>query len=238
VTRFYPIVLVLCVFGAAVPRATTDTLQGESLRLSLVLILDTSASVQRGRLEYPRQISPHPRNFAQLVDAAHRVITGLAPADRAALVTFGDRLTLTVPFTSDKRAIDAALASPARLHPSSPPIRSTVWDAVLAGAGLAASEPGRPLVILLSDGTDNASWHTQSSVIRAIQARGLNVDLISVPRTYATEDEDPPGSWEPDRIATATGGRAFSARDAQLGDRLRRRLAELRTGSSPNVSRR
>jgi hypothetical protein len=129
------------------------------------------------------------------------------------------------------KQIDEAL-QPERLAPPSAQIRSTVWDAAAAAAALAAGRPERSIVILFTDGTDNASWLSQADAITAAQRAGVAVDLISVPRTYGTLDEDPPGSWDVDAISEQTGGESFSARDRELSRKIAERLAELRSGSS------
>jgi hypothetical protein len=125
------------------------------------------------------------------------------------------------------KQIDDAL-QPERHATPSEQNRSTVWDAAAAAAALAAGRPERSIVILLTDGTDNASWLSQADAITAARRVGVAVDLISVPRTYDTLDEDPPGSWDVEAISEQTGGEAFSARDRDLSRKIAERLAELR----------
>jgi hypothetical protein len=133
-----------------------------------------------------------------------------------------------VPPTADLRQIEDAI-QPERMAPPSAQIRSTVWDATVAAAALAAGRPERSIVILLTDGTDNASWLSQTEAITAAQRAGIAVDLISVPRTYDTLDEDPPGSWDVEAISERTGGEALSARDRELPRKIADRLTVLRS---------
>ena len=91
-------------------------------------------------------------------------------------------------------------------------------------------------MVLLSDGTDNASWHSQDAVIASLRDLGVTVDLIAVPRTYDSDDTDPPGSWDPRKVASRTGGEAFAARDEDVAARIRDRFTRLR-GSPTPVSR-
>ena len=196
--------------------------------LRVVFVLDTSASVTAGRMDYPRQWHETPENFNQLVAAARSVVSSLRSGDEVSIITFSDRLRLAVPPTTDMKEIDEAL-QPERLAPPSAQIRSTVWDAAVAAAALAAGRSERSIVILLTDGTDNASWLSQADAITAAQRVGVAVDLISVPRTYDTLDEDPPGSWDVDAISERTGGEAFSARDRDLSRKIAERLQVLRS---------
>lgn len=205
-------------------------------QLSVVFALDTSASVTAGRREYPRKWQQTPENFNQLISAVRAVVSRLKDGDEVSLITFSDRLTMAVPPTTDVRRIEDAVRSPERLLTRSVQIRSTVWDATMAAAALAAGRPGRPIVILLTDGTDNASWLSQADAADAIKRAGVSVDLISVPRTYDTLDEDPPGSWDVDAISEQTDGEAFSARDRDLSRKIAQRLRVLRRSSSSGSS--
>ena len=199
-------------------------------RLSVVFVLDTSASVTAGRMEFHRQWHETAENFNQLIAAVRSVASSLQEGDEVSLITFSDRLRLIVPPTTDVRQIAAAIQKPGRLLTTSAQIRSTVWDATMAAAALAVGRPGRPIVILLTDGTDNASWLSQADAITAVQRAGVAIDLISVPRTYDTLDWDPPGSWDVEAISEQTGGEAFSARDRDLSRNVAQRLTVLRSG--------
>jgi len=211
-----------------VPQTIQSSWTAQSL--SLVLALDTSASVVFGRLEYPRQLHKTPENFTQLVMAARALASSLTARDEVSLMTFSDRMTLAVAPTVNAKAVGEALSQLDRLQSANVQIRSTVWDAAFAAASLAAARQGRPIVFLLSDGTDNASWLGQRDTAAALRSAGVAIDVISVPRTYDTLDEDPSGEWDPKEIADRTGGSAYSARDKDLPDKLRERLEILRSG--------
>ena len=198
--------------------------------VTAVLTLDTSASVAFGRLEFRRVLRRSAEGLNQLVAAGRAIVAALSQADEAALLSFSDRLMLIVPPTHDLTALDVALSARERLQPPVPQVRSTVSDAVFAAAAIASSRAGRPIVFLLSDGTDNASWLSQGHAIAALRRAGVSVDVVSVPRTYDTLDEDPPGSWDIERLADNTGGKAFSARDDRLASKMKERLAVLRSG--------
>lgn len=209
-------------------------------QLSVVFALDTSASVTAGRMEFHRTWHETPENFNQLIAAVRAVVSRLKEGDEVSLITFSDRLRLAVPPTTDVQQIEEAIQNPAQLVEASAQIRSTVWDATVAAAALAAGRPERSVVILLSDGTDNASWLSQADAITAAERAGVVIDVIWVPRTYDTLDEDPPGSWDVEAISERTGGEAFSARDRDLSRNIAERLDVLRSGYvltfTPNAS--
>lgn len=226
----YGLAVLLAMTGAAdVPAIVQSSRAAEPL--TVVFALDTSASVTAGRLEYPREWHQTPENFDQLLAAIRSVLSSLELGDQVSLITFSDRLTLAVPPTADLRQMEQTIRNSEVLLRPSAQIRSTVWDATVAAAALASGRPRRSIVILLTDGTDNASWLSQSDAISAAQRMGVVVDVISVPRTYDTLDEDPPGSWDVDAISNRTGGERFSARDRDLPRKIAQRLTVLRSGS-------
>ena len=216
------------VLDRGVPQVVQSSRSPE--HLSVVFALDTSASITAGRMEFSRQWHETPENFDQLLAAVRAVVARLKEGDEVSLITFSGRLRLAVPPTTDMQQIEDAIENPERLVGPSARIRTTVWDAAVAAAALAIGRPGRSIVILLTDGTDNASWLSQSDAITAAQRAGVTVDLISVPRTYDTLDEDPPGSWDVDAISERTGGEALSARDRDLSRKIADRLTVLRSG--------
>jgi VWFA-related protein len=115
-----------------------DLVSAASRPLSATLVFDTSSSVAGERL-------------AGLRAAGEAFLDGLRPADRAALVAFNEDVVWLTEPTSDKAAVRRALA---RLRPSG---WTAAFDALYSGILLSAG-PLRPLVVLFTDGVDNASW--------------------------------------------------------------------------------
>jgi LmbE family N-acetylglucosaminyl deacetylase len=110
---------------------------------------------------------------------------------------------------------------------------------VAAAGFLLLDRPGRPVVLLLSDGIDNVSFpeapsdrgqqRLQRETERALQRVGVSIDFVAVPRTYDLRlDDSPPGDLRPETIARATGGERFDAHDEDLARKLAARLDELR----------
>jgi len=198
--------------------------------VSVVLLVDTSFSVvQTARV-------------GALVRAAAAVTRELVPGDQASLVIFSDEPRLIVDSTTDFSRLRQELevirqrATPRRHEPTA------IWDAVLTASSLVAEKPGRPVVVLMSDGADNASWLLQTEAsaarwmtaqrertIEALQGAGVALEVLWVPHSFG-HDDGVHGPMSPVEPARAMGGMAFSAADARLAERVRARLAALRSG--------
>jgi hypothetical protein len=152
-----------------------------------------------------------------------------------------------VPPTTDGTAIPRALASVAtQARARARRFDSTaMWDAIFAGASLVVEHRGRPVVVVLSDGADNASWlftnqpeqarwirAQKERTIDALRGSGIVIDVVWVPafRTPGLFRDKYYGALSPDEPAESTGGVAFSAADRNPGRRIAERLQALRSG--------
>lgn len=186
----------------------------DARHLTVGLALDTSPSVSPSR--------------ETLLNACSKVVHSLEAGDQTALLTFADRLSLVVPLTKDLATVQDAIVGPGAPIPGSVP-RSTVWDAVFAAASVVARGQERPIVILLSDGMDNASWLEKKGVIDELRGSGINVDFVRVPtRRDEPNDGFGPGRQTPQDVAEGTGGVTYDASDAKLTEKLRARFQQLR----------
>jgi VWFA-related protein len=115
-----------------------ELVSAASRPLSATLVFDTSSSVAGERL-------------AGLRAAGEAFLDGLRPADRAALVAFNEDVVWLAEPTSDKAVVRRALTG----------LGAGGWtaafDALYSGILLSAG-PLPPLVVLFTDGVDNASW--------------------------------------------------------------------------------
>jgi len=118
--------------------------------VTMVLVLDTSASVEGTRLEH-------------LVAASQTVVDLLNPGDTALLITFSDRLALSTWSVRSQASVRAALVgAQASGH-------TAMWDALFAGLSFASGDSGRSLVLLFTDGIENASWLTEKMVTESLK---------------------------------------------------------------------
>lgn len=143
-----------------VPQSVTDA-SLESLPLSLVFVLDTSGSVAGRKMQ----------NLEAAVDG---IVQALHREDRAGLVTFSHRVWERVPIGADFSALQTVIRSVEASGGTS------LHDAVYAGLALSAGHDTRPLVIVFSDGLDNASWLTAEAVERTARRSGAVVYGVAV----------------------------------------------------------
>jgi Ca-activated chloride channel family protein len=194
------------------------------LPVSVLIALDTSGSVAGEKL-------------AHLVDAGRALLSVLRPDDRAALITFSRDIRVRVPLTSDRSALESALAN---LKGEGP---TAIHDAIWVALQLRPDDDSRPLVLLFSDGLDNASWLSRSDIITGVRRAGVivhAVELVDSPPPMATPAVMPmvrgtvtalrsaPQSFLAE-LVTAAGGRRWSATEpGQLRDLFTRAMDEMR----------
>jgi VWFA-related protein len=138
---------------------TVGTATLQAIPLDVILVFDTSGSMASGGL-------------AQRVDAGRGILDRLRPVDRAALVTFSHRVMMPAQLTSDVASIRRALDG------VSPGGRTSMFDALYAGMMLRRTTTTRCMVLLFSDGEDNASWLSAKEVSEV--ARQSDVVLYGV----------------------------------------------------------
>lgn len=211
-------------------RGVGQTIQSveSTTNLSLAVAVDVSASVQFGRVEFRRQVQPGAMNLVHLLRSAQHIVGASAPGDEVSLLAFASHAIPLATLVAADQA-DRVLADP-RWHPVSHQVRSAVWDAVLAGTAVASRGRGRPVVWLLSDGIDNASWLTRQDVQRTLETTGVAVDMVLAPQTYDTLDRASPGYEDPAILSTRSGGRVYDLRSRSIDVDLKMRMADLRAG--------
>ena len=104
--------------------------------------------------------------------ASEALLDGLIKDDQAALVTFNHMLALGSPLTSDLRQVRQAIRAVA------PGGDTALIDALYAGMMLRRTTTTRCMVLLFSDGEDNASWLSAKEVSEV--ARQSDVVLYGV----------------------------------------------------------
>jgi Ca-activated chloride channel family protein len=116
-------------------RAEITTFSNDIVPMTVVLLLDMSYSMTGEQ--------------ARVRDAALQFVDALLPADRVRIGTFGDEIALSPWLTSDKTILRRVLRE--EVWPGG---RTPVWSAVRAAFRSIANEPGRRVVLTLSDGVD------------------------------------------------------------------------------------
>ncbi len=160
------------------------------LPLSVLFLMDLSTSVTEERAR-------------RLREAAARFGAQLTARDRCAHAVFAGDLRLVRDF-DDCRGLDAAAA------PDRAPARGTALrDALVLGSALVEGEPGRPVIVVFTDGEDTASWLPEGLFRDALL--GMNVLVYGVippdaagtartPYRYRQFDPSPPSVLRRQRI--------------------------------------
>jgi Ca-activated chloride channel family protein len=123
-----------------------DSVMFEEVPLRVMLVLDKSLSVKG-------------QTLSDLKEAAGAVTSMLVPNDRSSLLAFSSAIALRASWTNDHdrvaRAVTGVEAGGA----------TALHDAAYAALTARDTEPGRPLILIFSDGDDNSSWLSGESVI-------------------------------------------------------------------------
>ena len=127
-----------------------DRVQVETAPVDAILILDTSMSVAGPKL-------------GELRVAVGNFMAGLRNEDRVALVTFSGYVRLWQSLTTDRSVLSEALEGiDARGM-------TALKDGLYGGLSLAGPSAQRPIVVLFSDGLDNASWTSESELLEVVK---------------------------------------------------------------------
>jgi Ca-activated chloride channel family protein len=158
----------------------------QDLPLSLGVLLDTSGSMEP-RLEEARTAAV---SFLQ---------TAVTPRDRAAVITFNDYPSLTVPFTQNRdKLLGGLLGVEAERG-------TALYDSVVFSLHQFTAVPGQRAVLVLSDGADEHSRFTEDETLELAHRAGvtlytIGLDLPKKPKSARRFLE---------RLAEETGGRSF-----------------------------
>ncbi len=136
--------------------------------------------------------------------AAIRLIDSLPAGDEAALIAFGQGVSILQDFTTDKGLLRSALTGMTATG------GTPFYDACMLAVQKLSTRPGRKAAVLLTDGIDNASAVGPGQVTDA--ARASNVRLFTIGFGTSSISEA-----QLRRMAMETGGKYFRVlRDAEL----------------------
>ena len=184
---------------------TITDVHHETLPLNIICALDISGSVDGVPLE-------------QLKAAYRGVIGALEGQDRAALLTFANRVELHTALTSDRTRL-RTLIDPVRAGGS-----TSLFDAVFSALALREADDGRTLLLFFSDGRDTSSWLTARKLVDTARRS----DVVIYPVTIRTDfpfvtvrgqaivrprQRQEPSERLLDALTDVTGGRVVYASD-------------------------
>ncbi|MEW5984071.1 MAG: VWA domain-containing protein [Acidobacteriota bacterium] len=184
----------------------------EEVPLTMLLVLDTSLSVQGAKRE-------------ALLDAAHAALGGLRSGDRAGLLTFSHELHLASTISGDLDAVRMGLD---RMEPDG---QTALVDGVHAGTAVLQSDPERSLMLVFTDGFENASWLRPESVLDTLKRSDVVVyGVTTTPLRSLSQSAELLGFRPSTKTffltmaAGISGGRVLEATSAE---RLRAAFAEI-----------
>ncbi len=202
--------LVLIVIALARPQATSVHQERLSEGLDIVLVIDTSKSMEARDLELKG-------NRPTRLDVVKKVIVDFIsqrPSDRIGLVIFGTEAFTQAPLTLDHDILLKFLTKVSI---------GMAGDATAIGDGLATAVnrlkkvgAKSKIVILLTDGANTAGRVDPLAAADAAASKGVTVYTIGVGGEVADQDTGRPGTMEIDEkllkeISTRTGGQSFLA---------------------------
>ncbi|WP_282295959.1 VWA domain-containing protein [Stenotrophomonas sp. PS02289] len=215
----------LCV-AAARPQQLGEPIVPPQQGRQLMLAVDFSGSMSEPDMQLGPQI-------VQRVQAAKAVLADFLDrraGDRVGLLIFGDRAYTLTPITVDLATVRSQLTdSELGLAGNN----TAIGDAIaLAVKRLREQPEGQRVLILLTDGVNNAGVLTPLRAAELARAEGVRVYTIgfggegglSLFGVKIAAGEDPVDEATLQKIASLTGGRAFRARDT---DQLASIYAEL-----------
>jgi VWFA-related protein len=145
------------------------------------------------------------KGFVYAEDAIAEFVRGLDGADSVAVYTFSRNLSRAAPLTREKSAAIEGLGK------SVAGDDTALYNALLLTLRDAAKVPGRKVVIVFSNGPDNASMVAPDDVRAVAEDEGIPIYVISTSEV----NKDAISSSVFRRLAQRTGGKAYWARTWQ-----------------------
>jgi len=145
------------------------------------------------------------RGFVYAEDAIADFVRGLDRADSVAVYTFSRNLSRAASLTHEHSEAIAGLRK------SVAGDDTALYNALLQALRDAAKVPGRKVVIVFSNGPDNASMVAPDDVRAVAEDEGIPIYVISTSEV----NKDPISSGVFRRIAQRTGGKAYWAKTWQ-----------------------
>jgi Ca-activated chloride channel family protein len=180
------------------------------LPLNLTLAIDTSGSVRK--------------DMAEEASAARRFAHALLRTqDQMSLLQFATDVRELTPFTNKLSQIDHGLSE----------LRgdwaTALYDAICQGSAQLGGNPGRRVLVLISDGDDTASRATYAQALeQALRNEVMIYSIIDVP-IEASAGRDLGGEHALITLAEQTGGKSFYVSDGGLEKAFARVSDDLRT---------
>lgn len=173
------------------PNPDAIDLRSDSTGTNVFVLFDTSNYMYRG--------------FVYASDAISDFIRGLDRADSVAVYTYSRNLNRAVPLNRDRNLAIAGLRKAVAGDDSA------LYNCLLLTLRDAAKIPGRKVVIVFSNGPDNASMVAPDDVRAVAEDEGIPIYVIST--SEVSKDQISSNIFK--RISTNTGGKSYFAKTWQ-----------------------
>jgi VWFA-related protein len=186
---------------------TIESFQHQDLPVSLGILVDNSGSMRDKR--------------AAVRTAALDLVKASNPEDAAFIVNFSDKAYLDQNLTSNLAALERGLS---RFDSRS---TTALYDAVVASANELASHAKQPkqVVLIITDGADNASRETLEQAIRRVQNLGGPV-VYSIGLLFGDDEEESQMARRAlETLSAETGGVAYFPASLQDVDEIAKEVA-------------
>ncbi|MGH9678556.1 MAG: VWA domain-containing protein [Candidatus Acidiferrales bacterium] len=185
---------------------TISLFRSEEIPVTVGIVVDRSGSMAA--------------RSTDVIEGAQAFVDASNPQDQEFVVNFTDKINLglpaNAPFTSDPSKLRAALSVPSASG------QTALYDAVIAALQhVDRSHAGKKVLILISDGGDNASQHGFAQALRAAQSANVIIYSIGLYDEHSS-DQNPRVLR---RLATETGGLDYSPTTAEDVARVCRQIA-------------
>jgi len=169
--------------GTTVPIAAFET---RTSPVSVALLLDTTGSMEAA--------------LPALKNAALKLIDELRPIDSVAVYGFNESVSLLHPFTNDRRAAERAVLKTQAFG------GTALYDALVRVDRDLSVRPGKKVIVVFTDGDDNASTLTAETAILCVKTDGVPVYTIAQGEAV----KHPQFVTQLAAVSRATGGVAFT----------------------------
>jgi VWFA-related protein len=156
--------------------------------VSVALVFDTTGSMTAA--------------LPPLKNAAMRLVDELRPTDSVAVYSFNDTVTELQSFTSDKEAAKRAIL---KTHAAG---ITALYDALVRVNHDLSARTGKKVIVVFTDGSDNASMLTADAAVERAKARGIPIYTIAEGEALL----HPKLLQELGNMSQATGGTPFLIR--------------------------
>jgi VWFA-related protein len=156
--------------------------------VSVALVFDTTGSMAAA--------------LPPLKSAAMQLVDDLRPTDSVAVYSFNDTVTELQAFTADKAAAKRAIL---KTHAAG---ITALYDALVRVNRDLSARPGKKVIIVFTDGSDNASTLTADTAVERAKARGIPIYTIAEGEALI----HPELIQQLGNISRSTGGTPFQIR--------------------------